>query len=136
MRAAGAKSIRVALLGCGTVGSEVLRLLREQAEDLTARVGAAIELVGVAVRRPNRHPDVPAELLTTDAAALVAGDVDVVVEVIGGIEPTRTLLIDTLRAGKSVVTANKALLAEHGADLFAAADSSGADLYFEAAVAG
>ena len=124
------KSVKVALLGCGTVGTQVARLLREQADDLTARVGAPVELVGIAVRRPNKHPQVPADLLTTDSAALVAGDADVVVEVIGGIEPARTLLLAALRAGKSVVTANKALLAEHGAELFASADASGADLYF------
>jgi len=128
--------IRVAMLGCGTVGAQVVRLLTEQAADLTARVGDSIELRGVAVRRPNKHPDIPAELLTTDATALVESDVDVVVEVIGGIEPARTLLLSALRAGKSVVTANKALLAEHGAELYAAADAAGADLYFEAAVAG
>jgi homoserine dehydrogenase len=128
--------IRVAMLGCGTVGAQVVRLLTEQAGDLTARIGDSVELRGVAVRRLGKHPDIPAELLTTDATALVESDVDVVVEVIGGIEPARTLLLSALRAGKSVVTANKALLAEHGAELFAAADSSGADLYFEAAVAG
>nr|WP_189053314.1 homoserine dehydrogenase [Longimycelium tulufanense] len=131
-----AKPVRVALLGCGTVGTEVVRLLHEQADDLAARVGAPVELAGVAVRRPHKHHDVPAELLTTDAAGLIASDVDVVVEVIGGIEPARTLLLDALRAGRSVVTANKALLAEHGAELFEAADAAGADLYFEAAVAG
>ncbi|MGW4208424.1 homoserine dehydrogenase [Lentzea sp. NPDC004789] len=131
------KPIRVALLGCGTVGTEVVRLLTDQAEDLTQRIGAPVELAGIAVRRPNKHREVPEHLLTTDAAALVASpDVDVVVEVIGGIEPTRGLLLDALKAGKSVVTANKALLAEHGSDLFEAADASGADLYFEAAVAG
>jgi homoserine dehydrogenase len=129
-------SIKVAMLGCGTVGAEVVRLLHEQSGDLAARVGGEIELAGIAVRRPNRHPEVPAHLLTTDAAGLVASDVDIVVEVIGGIEPARSLLTDALRAGKSVVTANKALLAEHAADLFAAADASAADLYFEAAVAG
>jgi len=131
-----APPIRVALLGCGTVGSHVVRLLTKQADDLTARIGRPIELAGIAVRRPNRHPDVPAELLTTDGAALVASGVDIVVEVIGGIEPARALLLGALRAGTSVVTANKALLAEHGAELFSAADASGADLYFEAAVAG
>ncbi|MCA1655718.1 MAG: homoserine dehydrogenase [Pseudonocardiaceae bacterium] len=136
MTSAGRKPIRVAMLGCGTVGAQVMRLLDHQSDDLAARVGAPVELAGVAVRRPNRHPDVPAQLLTADAKALVASDVDVVVEVVGGIEPARTLLLDALRSGKSVVTANKALLAEHAADLFAAADSSGADLYFEAAVAG
>ncbi|MGM1061801.1 homoserine dehydrogenase [Saccharothrix sp. Mg75] len=130
------KPIRVALLGCGTVGTEVVRLLTGQAADLTARIGAPVELAGIAVRKPNKHREVPADLLTTDAEALVASDVDVVVEVIGGIEPSRTLLLAALRAGKSVVTANKALLAEHSAELFEAADGSGADLYFEAAVAG
>ena len=129
-------SIKVAMLGCGTVGGQVIRLLTDQAGDLAARIGGEIELVGVAVRRPNRHPDVPAHLITTDAAALVESDVDVVVEVIGGIEPARSLLTKALRDGKSVVTANKALLAEHAEELFAAAESSGADLYFEAAVAG
>jgi homoserine dehydrogenase len=136
MKPVDAAPVRVALLGCGTVGTQVVRLLTEQADDLTARVGAPVELAGIAVRRPNKHPDIPAELLTTDADALVASDVDVVVEVIGGIQPARALLLAALGAGKSVVTANKALLAEHGAELFEAADASGADLYFEAAVAG
>ncbi|MGH3978350.1 MAG: homoserine dehydrogenase, partial [Pseudonocardiaceae bacterium] len=96
-----------------------------------------VRLAGIAVRRPRRHTDLPADLLTTHASELVnRDDVDVVVEVIGGIEPARSLLLDTLRSGRAVVTANKALLAEHSADLFAAADSAGADLYFEAAVAG
>jgi homoserine dehydrogenase len=130
------KPIRVALLGCGNVGSEVVRLLHEQADDLAARVGVPIELAGIAVRRPDRHRTVPSELLTTDAAGLVASDVDVVVEVIGGIEPVRTLLLAALRAGKSVVSANKVLLAENAGELFEAADSASADLYFEAAVAG
>jgi homoserine dehydrogenase len=130
------KPVRVAMLGCGTVGTQVMRILNEQGDDLAARIGAPVELAGVAVRRPNRHPDVPAHLLTADAAALVASDVDVVIEVIGGIEPVRSLLLSALSKGKSVVSANKALLAEHAADLFAAAESSGADLYFEAAVAG
>ncbi|WP_016699865.1 homoserine dehydrogenase [Actinoalloteichus spitiensis] len=128
--------VRVAMLGCGTVGTQVERLIREQSADLTARVGAPVELTGIAVRRPHRHRDVPEELLTTDAEALVTSDVDVVVEVIGGIEPARSLLLTALAAGKSVVTANKALLAEHGPELYEAADASGADLYFEASVAG
>ena len=133
----GNPSIGVALLGCGTVGSEVVRLLTSQAAELTARIGAPVVLRGIAVRRANRHHDVPAGLLTTDAATLIAReDVDVVVEVVGGIEPVRGLLLDALRAGKSVVTANKAVLAEHTAELAEAADASGADLYFEAAVAG
>ncbi|HEY0500419.1 MAG TPA: homoserine dehydrogenase [Kutzneria sp.] len=130
------KPIKVAMLGCGTVGTEVARLLTDQAEDFAARIGTPVQLTGIAVRRPNKHRDVPAELLTADADSLVESDVDVVVEVIGGIEPVRSLLLKALRAGKSVVTANKALLAEHGPELYAAADASGADIYFEAAVAG
>jgi homoserine dehydrogenase len=127
----------VALLGCGVVGSQVVRLLHEQADDLTHRIGAPLELAGVAVRRPARHPEVPAELLTTDAASLVTrDDVDLVVEVIGGIEPARNLLLAALTAGKSVVSANKALLADDGATLHDAATKAGVDLYYEAAVAG
>ena len=129
--------MKVALLGCGVVGSQVVRLLHEQADDLAARVGAPLELAGVAVRRPQRHADVPPELLTTDAAALIArDDIDVVVEVIGGIEPVRSLLLDALRGGKSVVSANKALLADHGGVLHDAAAAAKVDLYYEAAVAG
>ena len=130
-------ALRVALLGCGTVGSQVARLMNDQADDLAARIGVPLELAGVAVRRPKRHPDVPADLLTTDATSLVErDDVDLVVEVIGGIEPARTLLLTALRSGKSVVTANKALLAEDGATLHDAAARARVDLYFEAAVAG
>jgi homoserine dehydrogenase len=133
------RAVRVALLGCGTVGTQVVRLLHEQATDLAHRAGAPLELVGIAVRRPQRHRDLPVDpaLITTDAEGLVARpDVDVVVEVIGGIEPARSLLIAALGAGKSVVTANKALLAEDGATLHKVARESGADLYFEASVAG
>jgi homoserine dehydrogenase len=129
--------LKVALLGCGVVGTQVARLLQEQSADLAARVGAPLELAGIAVRRPNRHPDVPASLITDDAAGLVArDDVDLVVEVIGGIEPARTLLLTALESGKSVVTANKALLAEDGATLHDAAAKAGVDLYYEASVAG
>jgi homoserine dehydrogenase len=129
--------IRVALLGCGVVGSQVVRLLDEQASDLAARIGTPLDLAGIAVRRPGRHPDVPAHLVTTDAAELVArDDVDIVVEVIGGIEPARTLLLSALESGKSVVSANKALLADDGATLHDAAAKAGVDLYYEAAVAG
>lgn len=131
------RPVRVALLGHGTVGSEVARLLTEQADELAARAGAPVELVGIAVRRPDKHPELPAELLTSDVASLVErDDVDVVVELIGGIEPVRGWLLAALRKGKSVVTANKALLAECSPELFEAADAAGADLYFEAAVAG
>jgi homoserine dehydrogenase len=134
-----AKPLRVALLGCGTVGGEVVRLLHSSAPDLEARIGAPLEIAGIAVRRLQRRRDlpVPDELFTTDAEGLVArDDVDLVVEVIGGIEPARSLLLSALRAGKGVVTANKALLAEDGATLYAAARDSGADLYYEASVAG
>ena len=133
------KPLKVALLGCGSVGSQVVRLLTEQAGDLEARVGAPVELAGVAVRRldAEREVEVAPELLTTDAEALVAReDIDVVVEVIGGIEPARTLILSALAHGASVVTANKALLAEDGPTLFEAAAKAGRDLYYEAAVAG
>jgi homoserine dehydrogenase len=133
------RPVRVALLGCGVVGSQVARLVHEQADDLAARVGAPVELVGIGVRRLGlpRDVDLPAELFTTDAEALVSrDDVDVVVEVIGGIEPARGLILSALEHGASVVTANKALLAEDGATLFAAAERAGRDLYYEAAVAG
>jgi homoserine dehydrogenase len=129
--------LRVALLGCGVVGSQVVRLLTEQAGELAQRIGVPLELAGVAVRRPARHADVPPELLTTDAEALVTrDDVDIVVEVIGGIEPVRSLLLAALHSGKSVVSANKALLADDGATLHDAAARAGVDLYYEAAVAG
>ena len=131
--------LRVALLGCGTVGAEVVRLLHTSGDDLTARIGVPLELAGIAVRRIGRARDLPVdpELFTTDASGLVArDDVDLVVEVIGGIEPARTLILSALKAGKSVVTANKALLAEDGATLHAAAVEGGADLYYEASVAG
>ncbi|HYJ77545.1 MAG TPA: homoserine dehydrogenase [Actinomycetes bacterium] len=131
--------LRVALLGCGVVGSEVARLLTTHAADLAARVGRPMELAGIAVRRPARRRDLPVDpaLFTTDAEGLVArDDVDVVIEVIGGIEPARGLILSALENGASVVTANKALLAEDGATLFEAAEKHGADLYYEAAVAG
>ena len=132
--------MRVALLGCGTVGAEVVRLLHDQSSDLTARIGAPLEIVGIAVRRPGRARGalpVDPSLFTTDALGLVKrDDVDVVVEVVGGIEPARTWLVEALRAGKSVVTANKALLAEDGVALHDAAADGGADLYYEASVAG
>jgi len=135
----GAQPLRVALLGCGVVGSEVVRLLRSQSDDLAARMGAPVELVGIGVRdlAVERRQPVPRELMTDDLSGLVASpNVDVVVEVMGGIEPARTLLLTALRRGASVVTANKALLAEYGSELYEAADEAGGDLYFEAAVAG
>ncbi|PWI10779.1 homoserine dehydrogenase [Streptomyces sp. NWU339] len=132
------RPLKVALLGCGVVGSEVARIMTTQADDLAARIGAPVELAGVAVRRPDRvREGIPAELVTTDATALVKrGDLDVVVEVIGGIEPARTLITTAFAHGASVVSANKALLAQDGAALHAAAEEHGKDLYYEAAVAG
>src|SRR5919112_256037 len=130
------RTLKVAVLGCGAVGSQVVRLLSEQRDDLAARIGAPIELVGVAVRRleASREIEVPDGLLTTDAESLVArDDVDLVVEVIGGIEPARSLILAALENGASVVTANKALLAEDGPTLYEAAEKAGRDLYFEAA---
>ncbi len=132
-------AVRVVLLGCGTVGSQVLTLPRQQADELAERIGARLELVGVAVRDTARVREVPIDptLLTTDAASLVAReDVDIVIELIGGIDPVRGWLTTALKRGTSVVTANKALLANDAAVLHDAALSGGADLYYEAAVAG
>lgn len=128
--------LRVALLGCGVVGSSVARLLRSNGADLSARVGRPLELVGIGVRRIGRErPGLPAELFTTDSEELVTR-ADVVVEVIGGIEPARSLILRAFEHGASVVTANKALLAEDGPALYEAAEKAGVDLYYEAAVAG
>jgi len=135
----GRAPLKVALLGCGSVGSQVYRLLTEQSADLTARAGAPLEIVGVAVQDPDRRRDVVVspDLLTTDGVALVTRrDVDIVIELIGGIEPARTLLLAALNAGKSVVTANKALVASDRAMLHKTASQAGVDLYYEAAVAG
>ena len=131
------RAIGVAVLGLGNVGSEVVRIIREQAEELEARVGAPLELRGVAVRRIGSDRGIPEELQTTDAESLVGrDDVDIVVEVIGGIELPRKLILSSLNSGKSVVTANKALLADHTGELAEAAEANSVDLYFEAAVAG
>ncbi|MEU9384105.1 homoserine dehydrogenase [Streptomyces sp. NPDC048279] len=132
------RPLKVALLGCGVVGSEVARIMTTHADDLAQRIGAPIELAGVAVRRPSKvREGIEPSLVTTDATALVKrGDIDVVVEVIGGIEPARTLITTAFEHGASVVSANKALLAQDGAALHAAAEQNGKDLYYEAAVAG
>ncbi|RKN09392.1 homoserine dehydrogenase [Streptomyces radicis] len=132
------RPLKVALLGCGVVGSQVARLMTAHAGDLAARIGAPVELAGVAVRRLGRaRGDVDPALVTTDAESLVTrGDIDVVVELIGGIEPARSLINAAFESGASVVTANKALLAGDGPALQAAAEKHAADLYFEASVAG
>jgi homoserine dehydrogenase len=120
------------------VGSEVARIMTTHAADLAARIGAPVELAGVAVRRPDKvREGIDPALVTTDATALVKrGDLDIVVEVIGGIEPARTLITTAFEHGASVVSANKALLAQDGAALHAAAEEHGKDLYYEASVAG
>lgn len=132
------KPLKVALLGAGVVGSQVARLLTTQREELRQRVGRPLELVGIAVRDTSvERPGLDPALFTTDAASLVSrGDLDVVIEVIGGIEPARELLLLAIEHGASVVTANKALLAEHYDELATAAEARGVDLHFEAAVAG
>ncbi|AWZ09991.1 MULTISPECIES: homoserine dehydrogenase [unclassified Streptomyces] len=132
------RPLKVALLGCGVVGSEVARIMTTHADDLTARIGAPVELAGVAVRRPSKvREGIDPALITTDATALLKrGDIDIAIEVIGGIEPARTLITTAFEHGISVVSANKALLAQDGAALHAAAERHGLDLYYEAAVAG
>jgi homoserine dehydrogenase len=133
-------TLRVALLGCGNVGTEVARLMTEHATDLEARAGARLELIGIAVRRPDRDrtaAGVDPDLFTTDALGLATrDDVDIVIELIGGVEPARGLILAAMEHGASVVTGNKALLAEDGATLHNAAEKYGVDLYYEAAVAG
>ncbi|WP_446664542.1 homoserine dehydrogenase [Flexivirga sp. B27] len=132
------KPLRVALLGCGVVGTAVARQLTDDAADLAARVGAPLELIGVAVRdakKPRPESGVPPELFTTDADALVA-NADLVVELMGGIEPARTLLLRAIDHGAAVITANKELLGADGPRLYAAADARNVDLSFEASVAG
>jgi len=132
------KTLKVALLGCGNVGSQVARLLREESDELAVRIGARLELAGIAVRRPSHpRPGIDPALLTTDPMDLATRpDIDIVVEVVGGIEPARSVLLAAMKNGKSVVTANKALLAEHGEEIHGASRAFGADLYYEAAVAG
>lgn len=129
--------ITVALIGGGTVGTQVARLLTETADDLRARVGAPVRLTGVAVRNLGRdRPGIDPALLTDDSMALASSGADIVVEVMGGIDEARALILAAMEAGSSVVTANKALLAADGATLYAAAARYGVDLYFEASVAG
>jgi homoserine dehydrogenase len=131
--------VRVGVLGCGNVGAALVRLVGEQAGAIEARTGLHLEIAAVAVRNLSRERDVqlPEGVLTRDSAAVVADpDIDVVVEVIGGIEPARELILAALAAGKPVVSANKELLANVGAEVFAAAAAANRDLLFEAAVAG
>jgi homoserine dehydrogenase len=130
------RPLRIALLGAGSVGSQVARLLIENKVELAARVGAELELVGVVVRDIDKavNAGVPKNLLTTSAEEVILS-ADIVIEVMGGIEPARTYILQALNSGSDVITANKALLATHGTELFDAAEQVGAQLYFEAAVA-
>ncbi len=137
MAEAQVRPIRIALIGAGTVGSKVASLMLEQADDLEARSGAPLILVGVGVKDGKKsRPHIPAELITTDIPGLLAKDIDIVVEVMGGIEPARTYILDAMSRGISVVTANKELLARDGATLAATAEKNNVDLYYEASVAG
>ncbi|WP_395310580.1 homoserine dehydrogenase [Mycobacterium sp. AMU20-3851] len=131
------KSIGVAVLGLGNVGTEVVRIIEESAADLEARIGAPLELRGIGVRRVSEDRGVPVSLLTDDIDALVSrDDVDIVVELMGPVEPARKAIMTALQNGKSVVTANKALMAQSTGELAQAAEKARVDLYFEAAVAG
>jgi len=132
------KTLKVGMLGAGVVGSQIARLLIANKSDLASRSGANLELVSIAVKDSKLKRDgIPAALLTNDAKSIVNDpQIDLVIEVIGGIDPAKDLILTALKNGKSVVTANKALLAKHGAELYAAADKANVDLYYEAAVAG
>jgi homoserine dehydrogenase len=131
------EELSVVVLGGGTVGAQVVRLLEEQADHLAARVGARLVVTGVGVRDASRErPGIRPELLTEDLPALLDTDPDLVVELMGGIEPAKELILRALKGGASVVTANKALIATEGAALHAAAGEAGVDLSYEAAVAG
>lgn len=131
------KAIGVAVLGLGNVGTEVVRIIEDSAADLEARIGAPLQLRGVGVRRVAEDRGVPVGLLTDDIDALVSrDDVDIVVELMGPVEPARKAIMAALERGKSVVTANKALMAQSTGELAQAAEKARVDLYFEAAVAG
>ncbi len=138
VRQEGEAPLKVALLGSGTVGTHVAKLILEHGDDFAARIGRPLELVGIAVRDLSRtRDDLPPELFTDDPQALVTrDDIDIVIELIGGIEPAKQLILTAIDHGASVVTANKALLAAHGAEIFTAAERVGVDVYYEAAVAG
>ncbi|RFA09613.1 homoserine dehydrogenase [Subtercola boreus] len=131
------RNLKIALLGAGSVGSRVAQLLLEHGDELASRVGAGLELVGIAVRDVDAERDVslPKELFTTDAESLILS-ADIVIELMGGIEPARSYILEALNSGADVVTGNKALLALHGTELFEAAEQVGAQLYYEAAAGG
>jgi homoserine dehydrogenase len=133
------RTVRLGLLGCGNVGAALVGLIAAEGDVVVERAAVRLEVSRIAVRSTTKDRGValPADCLTTDAASVVTDpEIDVVVEVIGGIEPARELVLAALAAGKPVVTANKELLANHGAELYLAAATAGVDLLFEAAVAG
>lgn len=132
------KSLKVGMLGCGVVGSNVARLLHEDSGDFAARSGATLTLAKVAVKNASiKRDNIDQSIVTTDAHSIVTDpSIDIVIEVMGGIEPARELILTAIKNGKSIITANKALLAKYGAELFEAADKNGVDLYYEAAVGG
>ena len=135
--APASQQLSVVVLGGGTVGAEVVRLLDTEGEDLAARVGARLVVTGVGVRDAARErPGIPRELISDDLQALLDSGPDLVIELIGGIDPARELILGALKRGASVITANKALIATSGPALHAAAQEAGVDLYYEAAVAG
>ena len=134
-----ARQVTLGLLGCGNVGSALVHLVQREADAIAARTGVRLRIGRVAVHSlsKERGVELPAEVWTTDGAEVVADpSVDLVVEVLGGIEPAREYITDALKAGKPVVTANKELLANVGDELFSTAEAAGVDLLFEAAVAG
>ncbi|MGB3895034.1 MAG: homoserine dehydrogenase [Mycolicibacter sinensis] len=132
-----ASPVGVAVLGLGNVGSEVVRIIEASADDLAARIGAPLVLRGIGVRRVAADRGVPVELLTDDIDSLVSrSDVDIVVELMGPVEPARKAILGAITHGKSVVTANKALLSRSTGALAEAAETARVDMYFEASVAG
>jgi homoserine dehydrogenase len=131
------KPVRIGMLGCGVVGSEVARLLLADTDELSTRAGVKIELSRIAVRTIKDYPGINPALFTTDPFSIVNDpEIDLIVEVMGGIEPAYELALLAIKNRKSIVTANKALLASHGAELFTAAYAQGEDIYYEASVAG
>jgi homoserine dehydrogenase len=126
----GVKTISIGMLGCGVVGSQVARLLQDDQQELSERSGAHLVLNKIGVRKAGARPGVDASLITTDLESIVSDPaINIVIEVMGGIEPARTLILEAIKNKKSVITANKALLATHGHELFNAADEAKVDLY-------
>ena len=133
------RTLNVGLLGCGTIGGAVVRLLAEHGDDIALRAGCRVRVTKVADRDQATWGDLPLDKsrFTTEAADVLNDpDIDIICELIGGVEPSRSFILEAFERGKPVVTANKELLANHGRELFDASDARGVDLYFEAAVGG